>query len=709
MYSKTIMRLVVGLTITSLLVGACAPAATPTPKEVEPVEQPTEEAMAPTEPPAEEAACPAITVADPQGVPAGEWRYQYELAEFEELAGCEMTFSSRGEFDPGLWEIGEEYGAPMLEGDLPPVEERVSEEPLVVQPYDEIGVFGGRGRWISFAPESGNSEFLSVRHVNLVRYAQDCEAIVPNVAKAYEWNEDYTTLTFWLRKGHKWSDGQPFTVDDILFWWDDIMLNEELFPTVPSQWVYGGEPLSIEKIDDYTFNVHFASPAPGFLFWMAKTWIQPWKPKHFMQDKHVKYNPAAADVATEEGYENWTEYFFSWFGNWQDSVHRYGLPKLESHILVEETTEYKVFAANPYYFKVDTAGNQLPYMDEIYQSYGPYEVMETKIINGEIDQKAQSLQMGSLPLWRKHEEDGDYSFQISPGVGMGRMYGFNCTHQDPVLREIFQNVKFNEAMSLALNRDEINKALCFDLCEPQQHVPSHPSNSYSKPEWFTYKTEYDPETANALLDEIGLDERDGDGFRMGPDGRTLVINLEYFEQAGNPDLHEMTKEYWEDVGVKVQLKQLTTEAYRTRASSNEHDVAIYTSGTVWEPMTYSNPYRLFPPFGDVALEPICGGPWFEWEKSGGASGEEPPEDVKQLFGMVDEWKSTIPGTDEYVSLAQQTIEIHRDNFWYIGTVSDDPRITILHNRLGNVPEITLQDWDLYRTYPYRPDQWFIKY
>jgi peptide/nickel transport system substrate-binding protein len=122
----------------------------------------------------------------------------------------------------------------------------------------------------------------------------------------------------------------------------------------------------------------------------------------------------------------------------------------------------------------------------------------------------------------------------------------------------------------------------------------------------------------------------------------------------------------------------------------------------------SNPYRLVPPFGDAALEPLCGGPWRVWVDTDGESGEEPPEDVLLLFELVPQWKSAEKGSDEYIETGQEIIEIIRDNFFHIGFVSDPKRITVIHNTLHNVPTITYQAWDLYRTYPFRAPQWFIK-
>jgi peptide/nickel transport system substrate-binding protein len=276
------------------------------------------------------------------------------------------------------------------------------------------------------------------------------------------------------------------------------------------------------------------------------------------------------------------------------------------------------------------------------------------------------------------------------------------------LREIFQNPKFSQAMSLAMDREEINQTLCFGLCEPRQGIPVHPTASFAEPEWFTYMTEFDPEQANALLDEIGLDERDSDGWRLRPDGERLIIFNVYLLQTGNPALHELTKDYWEDVGVKVELKEVSSEAYRTMVSSNEHDVATFTSGMTIEPALYANPHRLYPPFGDRALEPLCGAEWFDYWASDGATGTEPDADTLALFDLTDQWKSSPPGSEAYMSLGKQIVEIHRDHFWLIGTISNAPSLTIFHNRLKNVPEFTIQAWDYYRTYAFRTDQWFIR-
>jgi len=710
MPQKRFYSLVVLFTVFAIVFAACAPAAPTATQPPAATEEPTEapaatEPSAATEPasPDGTGACPAITMADMQGVPAGVWPQQYELAEFEELANCTLAITGRTEFDPRLTETGH-----LPEGETPPVEERLPEEPLVVVPYEEIGKYGGRFSGASVGPEAGNSEWLSVRHVNLVRFLDDLQTIVPNMAKSYEWNDDYTQLTVTLRKGHKWSDGAPFTTEDILFWWEDIITNTDLFQQVPSYWVYGGEPMQVEAVDDVTVNFKFAAPAPAFTTLLATTFTHLWAPKHYLQDMHITYNPDADEEAKAEGFDSWQARLVPlYFGEWEDTDHVLGIPHLEAWIKIEETPEHQLFAPNPYYYKVDTAGQQLPYFDEIEEQYAAEnEIFELKIINGEIQFKSQSLQIGSLPLFQQNQDKGNYDIQMPPGAGNGRTYVFNATHKDPVLAELFSDPRWNRAMSLALNRDEINQALCFDLCEPTQGVPVHRTVSFAKEEWFTKDIEYDPDTANALLDELGL-EKGADGFRTRPDGEPLQINLIYAIQWGDPALHELAKEYWEAVGVRVELKEVSTEAYRAMAANNDHDIQVTNSGTETEAPLYSNPFRLYPPFGDAALEPLFGAPWVEWYNSDGAQGIEPPDDIKPLWEMTDKWKSTLPGTEEYISLGQQLAQAQVDRGMIIGTITSSPAMLIVSRRLGNVPEFTINAFEYYRTYPFRTDQWFF--
>jgi len=295
------------------------------------------------------------TVADPKGLTAA-WPEQLDLADYQKQTGKSLTFSDNPLFADKV-----------KGGGLPPVAQRLPEEPLVVMPYDECGKYGGTLHGTSKEPESGTSEFLSWRQANLVRMADDLHTIVPNVAKSWEWNPEFTEITFHLRKGHKWSDGAPFTSDDVVFYFDDIIKNKNIQENVPSEWVIGGKPVEVAKVDDLTFKLKFAAPYPGLLHFLATggSFFEPFAPKHHYTAYHIKYNPKADEEAKAAGAEGWAQRFNQIWNKWKDTealtAHALTRPTLESHILeVAPDTQRRVFVANPYYFKVDTAGNQLP-------------------------------------------------------------------------------------------------------------------------------------------------------------------------------------------------------------------------------------------------------------------------------------------------------------------------------------------------------------
>jgi len=695
--NKVVLTLFSIVVIVSM-VTACAKA---TPMPAQPTTAP--EAPAATEAPVVAGKPPAITVADMQGVAPGKYPNQYEVAEFEAATGGKMEFTGRSTIDPKLEEIF---------GDIPAdVTARLPEEPLVEVPYAAIGKYGGQLEGLSLGPESGNSEYLSWRHANFVRYADDLQTIVPNIVKDYEVSDDLMTFTFTLRKGHKWSDGQPFTTDDVIFWWEDIIMNKELTPEVPTYWTYGGEPMKVEKVDEVTFKFITAAPAPGMMPWLARTWILPAAPKHWLESKHIKYNPNINEEAIAAGKASWVDYFYTFHGEWMDSVHRWteGLPRLEAWVVVEETPEYQLSMANPYYHVVDTAGQQLPYVDKSRESYTQDpQVLELKVINGEVDQKAQTLSFASLPVYKQHEADGDYKVYLTPAGADGPTASFNCTHKDPVLRTLFSNPDFSYAMSIAVDRHEINKVTCFGECEEiSTGVPIHPSASFAKPEWYTYGTEYDVAKANQMLDALGLDKRDSEGWRLRPDGKRLVLFANYTIQSMGSNIMALIKSYWEAVGVKVELKEIATEAYRSLISNNDHDLACFTSGTTLEPSFLSNQYRFYPPFGDPVLEPQCGLSYLEWYKTDGATGEEPPADMKRLFELTEQFKSALPGTEEYIKIGQEIGDIHMRNMFLIGFLGPTPSVSVVRNRLGNYIPPLVTAFEYYREYPYRPDQWYI--
>lgn len=692
----------------ALLLAACqqAPAESAAPAQEAAPAQPADDAAAETtraEASDESAAaqteggCPAITQADRGDIGPGKFPRQYELADFETTAGCKMSFSE----NPAIAELNARI---TNNPELPPVEERLPAEPLVVVPYEAIGQYGGEFHALSNATEAGTSDFLSVRHQNLVRFGDDYVTIEPNVAKGWEWNDDFTELTVFLRQGHKWSDGAPFTAADVAFWLNDLILNPDVFPETPGFVTFGDGTMTIEVVDDTTFKFIFPVPTPGILAFFANTYIQPWQPKHFF-DKKIEEGMTLPEVAeVYYGNSDWKDVPSPLLSGAKDDV----LPTLESHILVEETTEGRHLVANPYFYMVDTAGNQLPYINEQDELYVPdAEVRNLKITNGEVSYKTQSIDIIDYPLYKENEAKGNYTADLGFGVGETIFYGFNLTHPDGSLREIFTDLRFRQAMSLAINRPEIVELVYLGQAEPIQATPADPNTvDFVTDEQKTAFIQYDPAKANALLDEMGLVDADGDGLRDRLDGSPLTLDLQFSTQGGPAALQELVKGYWEAVGISTRVKEVTSDEYRDRANSNQADVLTWKFDGTAGSVIVLNTEMLLPPFGEPFNPGIAYG-WQEWVNSGGKSGTEPPADAIKLYDIVGQFLQHPLGTPESNALGQEMVDIHVNNLWKIGIAGNVKQPIIHHNTLKNFGPFTVVSYDYYRTYPMLTPQWYF--
>ncbi|MFT5069764.1 MAG: peptide/nickel transport system substrate-binding protein, partial [Candidatus Paceibacteria bacterium] len=604
-------------------------------------------------------------------------------------------------------------------GSLPSLAKRLPSEPLVVAPYDTVGSYGGTLDVLSNATEAGTSDFLSVRHVNLVRFSDDLQTIVPNVAKGWVWNADFTQLTFTLRAGHKWSDGAPFTSADVKYWYDNIALNSDIMSKPKDYVLVAGERMTVDTPDAVTVIFNLPAPKPGLLAHFATSFAQGFQPMHFLGQWDPKLNDDADAKAKAAGFENGLAVIAAYFGNsdWTDTpspllnspdkvakLPADVVPTLESHITIADTTEGRHLVANPYFFQVDTAGNQLPYISEQDEVYiNENEVRILKLVNSEVDYKAQSLQLASAPLLLENQEKGDYTVELKPEITIAT-FSFNVTSADLEKRKVFGDLRFRKAMSVAMNRDEINETGFFGMGEPRQYIGFSPAPSFVDPKWASYMTQYDPAMANSLLDEMGMKDMDGDGFRELPNGDRLVINLQYSVQGLAGQVVEMVGQNWAEVGIQSTVKEVTPDEYRSAQSSNALDVTMWRKS---QPMgiVLGNNELWVPPFENY-FGIRTGMLWAEWVDSEGASGVEPPAYVKQLILDINEFQSTPAGTAKSDALGAKMVEAMVSNLLFIGTVQA-PAPIYHRNVLKNFTEFKTQSYEYYRTYPYRATQWFL--
>lgn len=582
-----------------------------------------------------------------------------------------------------------------------------------------IGSYGGTLDILSNATEAGTSDMMSVRHVNLVRYSDDLQTIVPNVAKGWEWNEDFTQLTFFLRAGHKWSDGAPFTAEDVKFWYDNLQLDPNVIASTKDYVLVGGERMEVVVVDPQTVQFNLPAPKPGLLSHFANHYAQGFQPKHFIGRFHPDVDPNADANAQALGFENGYAAVAAYYGSsdWMDTptpmlahpdkvagMPAAAHPTLESHIVIAETTEGRHFVANPYFYMVDTAGNQLPYInehDEIFVS--ETEVRLLKLMNAEADYKTQSLNLDDAPLLLENQEKGNFTVDIKPQIRTGT-FAFNVTSEDLAKREIFGNLKFRQAMSVAINRAEINEVAFFGLGTPMQYIPFSPLPSFVTDDMAQHYAQYDPAMANALLDEIGLVDKDGDGNRDLPNGDALVLNLQFATQGISAKLVELVGQSWKDVGVNAVVKEVTTDEYRSAQSANQLDVTMYAKGMplaviLGNSELFTPPYENYFGMRTAML-------WAEYVESGGSAGVEPPEWAGVMAEDILAFQSAIAGSDESNALGAKLVQSMVDNLLFIGTVK--AAAPVYHsNDLKNFPEFQTASYSYYWSYPYRGPQWSL--
>jgi len=588
-------------------------------------------------------------------------------------------------------------------GELPPIDERLPLNPVVVKPEEAIGKYGGILRKVVTGQrEIGEMSYWLVE--SLTVHSPKGE-IVPNVAESWEWNEEYTELTINLRRGLHWSDGVPFTAADILFWWEDVILNEEITPNPPTLLTRGDELAEFAMLDDFTVQFSFAEPYALFPTYLG-SWGGPrvgptTSPKHYLSQFHPNYTDMAdIEAIMEEGsFDNWADLF----GQRDESFNK-DKPTLAAWIpTTVPPNSVEVYLRNPYYWKVDTDGNQLPYIDEVREiRVADAEAALLKTIAGELD-FVRALGTANIPILSENKESGDFRFAYANW--MPNAYGnimFNYTTEDETKYELYNQKEFRQALSVAINRDEIIKLIYKGGVFASQIAPLRGEPYHGESELFQSWAQHDPDLANQMLDDLGLTERDADGFRLAPNGEELllIISATTAWPAETPELMELVKGYWAEVGINATVTPEAGPLWGTRHNAGEHDVSArggHFGGGPVHPTLNSNTFAL----GGWQWGPD----WALWLDTDGEQGAEPPDDVKRVRELRDQ---ILGEPDEATrnELIQEVFALHMDNLWSIGLVVDDPKfgqLTNVHNRLRNVVTWSISgEWT-----PTVPAQWFI--
>ena len=614
-------------------------------------------------------------------------------AEYEKATGKKITRFSEA---PALQEL-------VKQGKLPAVEKRLPEKPLVVVPVEEVGQYGGTWR---MAMGGVADTMLLVREVDyegLVRIDPTLSIVLPGVAESWKIEGNSRTFTFNLRKGLKWSDGEEFTADDIMFWYKDILLNKDLTPVPPTWLTSEGEVVKVEKIDKYTVRFSFKKPAGLFLPYLA-TGTTGIVPSHYLKQFHPNYvaKDKLDELVKKEKLNTWLDLFNNKNNPWMNPE----LPVINAWKVVTPigVGTRVSFERNPYYWKIDTAGNQLPYIDKITADIvTDPEVRLMKAMSGEIDMQSRGIGQSivNYPLLAENKGKGDYRLIRQTHTSMNQMLIIlNLNHKDPVLRKLFNDRRFRIALSHAINRQEIIDLLYMGLVEPWQVSPNRGTPTFYEPAAKNY-IEYDPKKANQLLDEVGLNKKNKDGIRLRPDGKPLEITVEFSGDTSNE--WEMIKNYWQTVGIKVAIKGIDRSLWEIRTSAAEYDITSWwgDSGTGYEPIIM--PFWYFPyTYPSSRQAPR----WALWYQSGGKQGETPPPEVRHQMALYTQITTTTdPG--KQVQLFKQILEVQAKNLYTMGICQIPPQFVVVKNNFRNVPEV--YESGQYPTHgPYNPCQFFIK-
>ena len=623
--------------------------------------------------------------------------------------------------------------AKVAAGELPAVDERLPQNPVVVGGRDAIGVYGGEIRMISNSLEWFESNYDLNTERFMVFSDVDTRTIIPNVLESWNSSADAKEWTFKMRAGMKWSDGEPITSEDVRFWWEDFCLgldSEAWGWGVPWQMRFGGENAKVDIIDDFTFKFTFAATFGNFASHMTR-WGQNINgifPSHFMKKYLPKYNKDQASIdalVTAEGKEDWKQAIGVW-SNWQTGSW-YGPPDVMKypvycawHIVEMPQSGLYLWERNPYYWKVDLAGNQLPYVDNLRYDYmQTTDATKLKLVQAEIDLLGQhDVTMNSYPYYKENAEKGKYivgdyiSCMIDRYVLFPQHYLTNEDGTpDEVMNAIVNHPNFVKALSVAIDRNEVNESLFYGLARVGGMAPM-PSSKYYKPMYGEAWAQYDPALSNTLLDEMGLDQKDGEGFRLRSDGKRLSYMIEHpgirvGESTGK--YTEMVTTYWREIGIETTTKEITNQLYGERMNGFKVQCGIWHADRCTDMLLHIQP-QWFLPTGDGGQGTACTA-WCNWFLAADRTAEtliQPPDEIKALYGYFDQMTSVI-SEDERVKYGQMIFDYLAENPLEIGLVLECPTPLLFNKNLRNLPRPkSVIGWDSYGLSTYYPEAFFYE-
>jgi peptide/nickel transport system substrate-binding protein len=578
-------------------------------------------------------------------------------------------------------------------GALPPADQRVPRPPWVVRQFAGGDGPGRQGGQLNMLVTSARDTRLMTvySYTRLIVY-DDKFMLHPDILESYE-AKDGREFTFKLRAGHKWSDGQPFTTEDFRFFWEDVANNKELTPSgLPAELLVEDQPPKVEIIDEFTIKYSWDKPNPYFMESQARAApLFLFRPAHYMRKFHARYtDPAEIARSSRSGQQgSWIQIHRRldvMFAN--DNV---DLPSLNPWInSTPSPAQRYIFVRNPFYHRIDEKGQQLPYVDRIIFTVVATNLVPAKAGLGEADLQPRYLNMRDYTFLKKGAKNSGVDVRLwESGSGSQIALYPNLNTNDEGWRTLFRDVRFRRALSLAIDREEMNQVVYIGLAKPSNNTIMERSTLF-KPEYATKWAQYDPKLANKLLDEIGLTKRDPQGFRLLTDGRPATIVIESLsEETEDSDALQLIADYWKKIGIKMLVKPQTLENFRLRTSSGNSLMTAY-AGVVTAVPTLATSPKEFAPTMQGGLQ------WPKWGmfvESKGKQGEKcDMESACRLLAYVKEWEQATTDPDRRKAW-DKILQTNADEVFSIGTVNGIRQPIVVGPKVHNVPKEGYYAWD----------------
>ncbi len=581
----------------------------------------------------------------------------------------------------------------VAKGQMDPAAQRIPETPLIVDLEAKGRTFGTQGGTLRTMVTRSKDvrQMVVYGYARLVGYDEKYR-LKPDILRDYE-VEDRRVFTLHLRPGHRWSDGAPFTSADFEYWWEHVAQNPELSPNGPPEVMRVGEEFGTMSFPDpYTVVVTFPRPNPNFLQMLAQA-APPFifRPSHYLKQFHVNFNTVEEMEAMIDAkrVRSWAP-----LHNKMDNMYQFdnaALPTLQPWVVASGTSSRQLFIRNPYFHRVDARGTQLPYIDVVEMGIVGSGLVAAKSNAGESDLQARGLDFRDVSILKKGEQDGApyRTFLWSNGAASQIAIYPNLNFTDPVWSEVIRDARFRRALSLGIDRRMINRALYFGLGK-EGGMTALAASPFFEPDNLTKWAIYNPELANNMLDEMGLTERTASGIRLLPDGRPMEFVIETAgERQEVENALAIITDTWRDLGIKLIMRPLDRDILRNRVFSG------VTMAAVWFGWDNGIPQPFTPPSYLAPTDQV----FFAWPKWGqhyqthGAAGE--PIDLpaaQRLMDLSKAWQGTSI-EEERTKIWREMLDIHADQQFGIGILSEAPQPVVVSDRLRNVPEKGKWAWD----------------